>query len=538
MLSLQSIKVFVDPNLKQIDSEIFSRIQSLSLSKEYQITNSLEFSMNEAFPQLIFYSDNNLCISKENNSYNKHFFVKVMSENLNFFTEIDEGKDEFSINTVCEVDMAFDLFSSLYWEYVSTVTRKNQKIALKNLLELKKSINLDLLEKEELLKINEFERELYSVATIAELSSKIKDLADTIFKTSLLIKMENEVQEQDLLKILELRPSEDEVLFLLFNQDSIKKELLFTLYLATLERIKLFGKVITNSIELNQWEEHLNSIDFPIVLFNENSQLVIHNSFFPALKLSSKACYTYEHNHEVKLMGENYRIIRTQFLKGELFFFIPSEESSNDDGNPSSEELGIVSSSIAHELNNPLAGIMAALDVLLLDDYNDEEIVEKFVDMKGGVSRCKKLVETFLGFSKLNSTHFDCTPEKIIHESVTQAIELLRFRLIENNINFDYSLVSQKPFVGVCNQHILTMTFYLILGELVTSNSHQNLIENSNNNSLNVKIVESDRAISFESVSRLDSTSSFWSSKLFGHLLHSEKLDLNLKNDIVELRLL
>jgi hypothetical protein len=538
MLSLQSINVFVDPTLKQVDSEIFNKVKFFTISKSYNLSTSLNFSSDESFPQLVFYSDNNLCLPRGQSSGDNNFYVKVLSSNLDMFSKLEAENDEFSITTVSEIEMSFDLFESVFNKFVFVNRKLILKNTFKNLMNLKKNINMDLLTDSQSVELIEFERSLYSVNTIDDISLIIEESSTKIFKTKLSIKMENEITSNDLSNILELKASSTDIFFINFNSESAQKEIVFALYLSVLERIKLIGSVLSNSAELDTWQGLLNTVDFPIVLFNENSQLVIHNQYFPSLKLSSQVCYTYDHNHEVSLFGVKYRIIRTHFLGGELFFFIPKKEKDNHSDKPSSEELGIVSSSIAHELNNPLAGIMAALDVLLLDDYDDEEIVEKFIEMKSGVTRCKKLVETFLGFSQVKSSRFKSPDVEVINDSVTQAIELLRFRIIENNIKFDYSFISQGNFLGVCNQHILTMTFYLILGELLTSNSHQKLIENTKNNSLELKIVESINMIVFESDSKINISSDFWSSKLFNHLLVSEKLKVTLTEQAAKITLL
>ena len=62
----------------------------------------------------------------------------------------------------------------------------------------------------------------------------------------------------------------------------------------------------------------------------------------------------------------------------------------------SSEELGIISSSIAHELNNPLGGILAGLSVLLLEDLEMENRLS-LEEMKRGTERCRQLINIFLG---------------------------------------------------------------------------------------------------------------------------------------------
>src|SRR5207244_298957 len=132
-----------------------------------------------------------------------------------------------------------------------------------------------------------------------------------------------------------------------------------------------------------------------------------------------------------------------------LFVFFTESFFLKGDGNltPSGQELGIISSSIAHELNNPIAGIQAALSLLQLDESLNQEATQTLVEMKNGAMRCKQLIETFLGFSRAN-------PKNIVSESTMspidicyqQAQNLLRFRTVESGIRFNFQSIKHADF--------------------------------------------------------------------------------------------
>jgi signal transduction histidine kinase len=187
-----------------------------------------------------------------------------------------------------------------------------------------------------------------------------------------------------------------------------------------------------------------------------------------------------------------------------LFVFFTESFFLKGDGNltPSGQELGIISSSIAHELNNPIAGIQAALTLLLLDECHDEEATQTLVEMKNGAQRCKQLIETFLGFSRANpkSLAYSEDTRSTIDICYQQAQNLLRFRTVESGIRFNFESIKHADFRARVNPSLLTMTFYLILGELMTLYSHQLLVANKNQIEKVIKgeIIESSREIQIQ----------------------------------------
>lgn len=63
-------------------------------------------------------------------------------------------------------------------------------------------------------------------------------------------------------------------------------------------------------------------------------------------------------------------------------------------------ELGTIGSSIAHELNNPLGGMISFLQLLKMDLKKDDAIFEDIVEMEHAGQRCKEIVENLLGFTR------------------------------------------------------------------------------------------------------------------------------------------
>lgn len=67
------------------------------------------------------------------------------------------------------------------------------------------------------------------------------------------------------------------------------------------------------------------------------------------------------------------------------------------------KELGIISSSIAHELNNPIGGILSYLQLIQMDLTKDHSMTADIKAMVDTTLRMKKIIEDLLIFSRTNN---------------------------------------------------------------------------------------------------------------------------------------
>lgn len=63
-------------------------------------------------------------------------------------------------------------------------------------------------------------------------------------------------------------------------------------------------------------------------------------------------------------------------------------------------ELGTIGSSIAHELNNPLGGMLSFLQLILMDLSPDDVLREEIKAMEQAVLRCRDIVQNLLSFAR------------------------------------------------------------------------------------------------------------------------------------------
>lgn len=291
-------------------------------------------------------------------------------------------------------------------------------------------------------------------------------------------------------------------------------------------------------IDETLWENALDSIPFPVALMSRKAEVHQHNTLFGKLNFPPVDCLKFKLREKVVINEIPYNIFRKDLNHLDedkvLFVFFTESFFLKGDGNltPTGQELGIISSSIAHELNNPIAGIQAALSLLLLDERPGEEADQTLKEMKKGALRCKQLIETFLGFSRANPRNPQNLELKIspIEVCYQQAQNLLRFRTVESGIRFQLEYSKHTDFRAEVNLSLLTMTFYLIMGELMTLYSHQMLVANRNQIEKVIKgeIVESSQEVQIQlhelNISDLDL------SKLIQNLLTIENFVLQVSD--------
>lgn len=286
------------------------------------------------------------------------------------------------------------------------------------------------------------------------------------------------------------------------------------------------------------WETVLDAIPFPVALLSKSGEVHQHNTLFAKLGLPPSDCLKRKLREKILINEIPYNIFRKEIQHMDqekvLFVFFTESFFLKGEGNltPSGQELGIISSSIAHELNNPIAGIQAALGLLLLDENLSREAEQTLSEMKNGATRCKQLIETFLGFSRANphgsaSLEGKHSPIEICYQ---QAQNLLRFRTVESGIRFSFDSIKHADFRAAVNPSLLTMTFYLILGELMTLYSHQLLVADKNQIEKVIKgeIVESSQEIQIQLHELNISTLSL--SKLIQNLLQIENFVLQVSD--------
>ncbi|AFY03019.1 sensor histidine kinase [Bdellovibrio bacteriovorus] len=178
-----------------------------------------------------------------------------------------------------------------------------------------------------------------------------------------------------------------------------------------------------------QWEATFNSMSDPVVLIDTNYDIIQSNKALNERlenkEETSRKCYKVLYNREEPCpgcqRGSNFRV---QSRSAARTFEVYSQSLVLDSEKPpvfvnlyhdvtqqlkmerqilesaKMAELGTIGSSIAHELNNPLGGILSFTQLIKMDMDPKHPLYPDVVEMEAGVQRCKEIVQNLLGFTR------------------------------------------------------------------------------------------------------------------------------------------
>jgi two-component system NtrC family sensor kinase len=131
--------------------------------------------------------------------------------------------------------------------------------------------------------------------------------------------------------------------------------------------------------------------------------------------------------------------------------------------------MGSLLSGVAHELNNPLAGVLMHAD-LLREELSHSPLLELVDEVTRAAERCKRLVRSFLTLARQH------TPERTavaLNTVVNDTLELLAYALQVDNITIHLDLAENLPLLWADVYQIQQVITNLI------TNAHQAMRESS-----------------------------------------------------------
>lgn len=122
--------------------------------------------------------------------------------------------------------------------------------------------------------------------------------------------------------------------------------------------------------------------------------------------------------------------------------------------------IGRVTSSIAHELNNPLVSVLGNAQLLLDEIPKDNPWWKDISEIEYCAQRCKNVINNFLGFSRKGKHSFKKTD---ILAVVKKALEISEYQLSIANIKLIKHYNADLPPVWISPSHIEQVFINLIL---------------------------------------------------------------------------
>lgn len=275
----------------------------------------------------------------------------------------------------------------------------------------------------------------------------------------------------------------------------------------------------------------LSTIEYPTVIINEKGVVLHHNEAFTSLSILPSLIIENEENGWIEYAEMKFKILGQKLSHRNIFYILipqsPTEHKSLD----SQSELGIISGSIAHELNNPVAGILAALTILELEQWDDENI-NMIKELKDSALRCKGLIDTFLGFSKYRGMGPLILP---LGNVLDQTTALLRYRIVESGVSIHLDMDESCRAVEV-KARVLSMVFYLIFNDLLTIFSHKLLLDPSIGKGMEVgfKVLNETLVLELKNFELDEKEQRSINQKLVSHLLEMDKININVESSHVE----
>jgi signal transduction histidine kinase len=110
--------------------------------------------------------------------------------------------------------------------------------------------------------------------------------------------------------------------------------------------------------------------------------------------------------------------------------------------------IGTLAGGVAHEINNPLAAILANVQLLRLD-AQDEDALESLALIENGAKRCKHIVEGLLNYARASAPEHRSFS---VNDVVRDTLSLLDHQLRHADVDLVLELGEVAPVIGVATE--------------------------------------------------------------------------------------
>ncbi|MEK6773147.1 MAG: histidine kinase dimerization/phospho-acceptor domain-containing protein [Bdellovibrionota bacterium] len=222
----------------------------------------------------------------------------------------------------------------------------------------------------------------------------------------------------------------------------------------------------------DQWESTFNAMAEPIALIDENYEIIQANKSFHGSSNENKKSKQKLKCHEILFnsekicdgchIGQNFRLsdkknsknfeVTSQTLRLEGENKTISVNLYKDVSNnlkmerliletAKLAELGTISSSIAHELNNPLGGILTFAQLIKMDLDSRDPLYPDIVEIEKGAQRCRDIIQNMLVFTR--NPEVDTIQELDLGEVLHRAYKIMELQT--KSLGIDIQMIQAVP---------------------------------------------------------------------------------------------
>lgn len=267
-----------------------------------------------------------------------------------------------------------------------------------------------------------------------------------------------------------------------------------------------------------QWQATFNAISDPVVLITRDYDVIQSNASARERSTSSGAtqkCYQMLFHRESPCthcqLGKDFRLesrseildvssqpVENHFIN--LYHDISAQLRMERKILESARlaELGTIGSSIAHELNNPLGGILSFVQLIRMDLKADSTLMPDIIEMEEGVKRCRDIVQNLLSFTR--NPEVDTISDMDLKDVILRSIKIVELQTKSQNIEIKSLLPeSAALFRGHSNmlsqavKNLLQLSIDSLVEKIHSQPGSSAVIEislESNENSWIIKILD------------------------------------------------
>lgn len=269
-----------------------------------------------------------------------------------------------------------------------------------------------------------------------------------------------------------------------------------------------------------QWKSTFDAILEPVALIRADYELIDFNRSFSqaAFKKQKGKCYSILFNRKTKCenctLGTTFQLPPAKVANNqEVLYEVSSHQQSGNTfvntyrniedqkrverqilESSKMAELGTIGSSIAHELNNPLAGLITFLQLIKSDLNGGEPYYNDIIEMQNAANKCKDIIQNLLSFTRKSSK---TSNEKIkLTDAVDYSIKIVNLKAQSLGIKFDVLVKENLYISGQLNP--FTQALVNILQNSIESISEKKLKDKSFAPTIEIKIFKKDSKIFLE----------------------------------------